>query len=87
MILWHSLLGREVAKHSRLLKIISAHYFSAPGGEVVTTRSYYVGPCAKLTFQQPARDWSNRLVEVTLLTISLCTFSDIKEEGNLNVFG
>jgi len=25
MILWHSLLGREVAEHSRLLKIVSAH--------------------------------------------------------------
>src|SRR6266508_3011952 len=50
MVLRHSLLWRQITEHSCLLKIVSAHWFSFSWLRDCTTRSYYVGPCAKVTF-------------------------------------
>ncbi len=50
MVLRYPLLWRQVTKHSGLLKIISAHWLSFSWWRACTTRSYYVGPCAKVTF-------------------------------------
>src|SRR6266487_2540829 len=50
MVLWYSLLWREVTVHSRLLQIVSAHVFLFSLLRGCTTRHYYVGPCTKVTF-------------------------------------
>src|SRR5258705_1234209 len=50
MVLRHSLLWRQITEHSGLLKIVSAHCFRFSWLRGSTTRPYYVGPCAKVTF-------------------------------------
>src|ERR1700674_3999175 len=50
MVFWYPLLWRQVTVHSGLLKIVSAHWFSFSWLRGCTTRYYYVGPCAKVTF-------------------------------------
>src|SRR6266550_654790 len=50
MILRYALLWRQITKHSGLLKIVSAHWFRFSWLRGCTTRYYYVGPCAKVTF-------------------------------------
>src|SRR6266850_2552449 len=50
MVLRYPLLWRQVTKHSGLLKVVSAHWFRFSWLRGCTTRHYYVGPCAKVTF-------------------------------------
>src|SRR5436190_3168292 len=63
MVRRYALLWRQVTKHSGLLKIVSAHWFSFSCWRGSTTRYYYVGPCAKVTFSaaceesRPADCW------------------------------